>query len=117
VGGIIFGGIFMAFYIAKTHFIWDFSTLRTIHGLPLAADFANYWSASKLVLSGHPVMAYNINELHEVQQQAFGTHHYYGCGWYYPPHFFLMIFTLGLMPYLLSFCIWIGLILDSDLFY
>ena len=111
VGGLILAGIFLALYIALVSLVWDFSTLRTLSGLPLAADFANYWSAAKLTLSGHPTLAYNINELHEVQQQVFGTHHYYGCGWYYPPIFLLMVLPLGLMPYLLSFSIWIGLTL------
>jgi alpha-1,2-mannosyltransferase len=111
VGGIIIAGIFLALYIGLVSLVWDFSTLRTFNGIPLAADFANYWSASKLTLSGHPAIAYNINELQEVQQQVFGTHHYYGCGWYYPPIFFLMVFPLGLMPYLLSFFIWIAITL------
>jgi hypothetical protein len=84
----------------------DFTTLRASSGLPVAADFANYWSASKLALAGHAPLAYNINELHEVEQQFFGTHHYYGCGWYYPPFAFLWALPLGLMPYLTSLLVW-----------
>jgi len=106
VGGIISAALALWVFFGIGSFSMNFSTLRSGTGLPLAADFANYWAASKLALSGHAALVYNINELHEVEQQFFGTHHYYGCGWYYPPFALFWALPLGLLPYLASLLVW-----------
>jgi len=109
IGGLIIAGVSLVLYIVLTPFIWDFSTLRTQTGLPLAADFSNYWAASKLALSGKPALAYNVNELHGLELQLLGAQHRNLSGFYYPPVFLMMVLPLGLMPYVLSFSIWIGI--------
>jgi hypothetical protein len=106
IGGIICAALALLFFFGVGSAVMDFSTLRSATGLPLAPDFANYWAASKLALSGKAALAYNINELHEVEQQFFGTHHYYGCGWYYPPFALFWALPLGLMPYITSLLVW-----------
>lgn len=106
VGGIISAALSLWVFIFLGSVSMDFTTLRSSTGIPLAADFANYWAASKLALSGHAALAYNINELHEVEQQFLGTHHNYGCGWYYPPFALFWALPLGLMPYLTSLLLW-----------
>jgi hypothetical protein len=111
VGGIVLAAICLFFYHGMLSAFWDFGTLQTSTGLPIAADFANYWSAAKLALAGKATSAYDIKELHEIQQQTFGTHHRYGCGWYYPPTFLLMVLPLGELPYRLAFVVWIGVTL------
>jgi hypothetical protein len=91
---LVFSGALLAIYIIMISILWDFPTKTMIYGgqkKPMAADFANYWSAAKLALSGNPITAYKIKELHKIQQQYFGTHHSYMCGWYYPPTFLLMM--------------------------
>jgi len=108
VGGIILAGLFLTIYVFLISSLWDFSTLRGFDGRPIAIDFSNFWSASKLTLLGKPILAYNINELHEVQRQSLGTQHQYLSGFYYPPVFLLTILPLGLMPYLLSLSVWLG---------
>ena len=107
LGGLIIMVISLCYYTVSVPLIWDFSTLRSSNGLPLAADYATFWSASKLALSGKPADVYNIDELHKKQQQSLGSHHRHGVGWYYPPNFLLMVLPLGLMPYLISFFVWI----------
>lgn len=107
LGGLIIMIISLCYYTISVPVLWDFSTLRSSNGLPLAADYATFWSASKLALSGKPADVYNINELQEVQQQYLGAHHRNGVGWYYPPPFLLIVLALGLMPYLISLFIWI----------
>jgi hypothetical protein len=111
IGGIILAGIFLGIYICLIPFIWDFSTLRTSTGLPLAADFSNFWAASKLALSGKPALAYNIDALHGLELQVLGASHRNLSGFYYPPVFLMVVLPLGLIPYLLSFSIWIGITL------
>ena len=106
IGGIICAALSLWVFLTLGSASMDFSTLRSVTALPLAADFANYWAASKLALAGKAALVYNINELHEVEQQFFGTHHYYGCGWYYPPFALFWALPLGLMPYLTSLLVW-----------
>jgi hypothetical protein len=116
IGGIIVSAIFLILYRFLVPRMWDFSTLRTISGLPLAADFSNYWAASKLTLSGHPALAYNINDLHGLEQQLLGAQHRNLSGFFYPPIFLLMVFPLGLLPYIYSFIMWIAITLIVYLF-
>lgn len=111
LGGIIIASIIIFFYINLIQTVWDFFTLTTYTGLPLAADFANYWSASKLALSGNAELVYDIEKLHNIQLLFLGSTHFYGSGWYYPPTFLLMVLPLGFIPYLVSFSLWIGITL------
>ena len=82
----------------------------------MAPDFSNYWAASKLALSGQPALAYNVNDLHSLELQLLGSQHYHSCGFYYPPVFLLFVLPLGLIPYLLSFSLWIGVTLVLFMF-
>jgi hypothetical protein len=116
IAGIIISGLFLTIYLFIVPYIWDFSTQRTIDGLPLAADFSNFWAASKLALSGQPALAYNVNELHGLEQQLLGAQHRNLSGFYYPPVFLLMIIPLGLMPYIYSFLVWICITLLMYMF-
>ena len=111
IGGLIITGAFLVVYIILIYTVWDFATLRTQTGLPLAADFSNYWAASSFALSGKPVLAYNVHELHGFELQVLGAQHRNLSGFYYPPVFLMMILPLGFMPYLLSFSIFIGITL------
>ena len=56
VGGIISAALSLWFFIVLTSVSMDFTTLRSSTGIPAAADFANYWAASKLALSGHAAL-------------------------------------------------------------
>lgn len=105
--GIILAALSLVCYFGVISTVWDVPALRTSEGLPLAADFANYWSASRLALSGQPASVYNIDVLHGVQQQLLGAQHRYGSGWYYPPGFLLMVLPLGFMPYLPALFVWL----------
>jgi hypothetical protein len=111
IGGSIVAGILLGLYLLWIPQLWDFSTLRTNEGLPLAADFSNYWAAAKLALAGKPALAYNVNDLHELQFRFLGSRHRYLTGFFYPPVFLLLVLPLGLMPYVLSFSMWIGITL------
>jgi hypothetical protein len=106
VTGIIFASLLLCLYICLVFMTWNFNTLTDFKGRPLALDFANFWAASKLALSGKAALAYNVNKLHEVQLLTLGTQHSFECGWHYPPPFFLAVLPLGLLPYLPSLFIW-----------
>ena len=48
VGGLVIMAVCLMFYIGRVSVLWDFSSLRNLEGLPIAADFANLGSASKI---------------------------------------------------------------------
>jgi hypothetical protein len=109
IGGIILGALCLLLYSAIISRNWDFSTLRQSGNLPIARDFATFWAASKLALSGNAAQSYNINELFEIEMQFLGTTHHYQVGYYYPPIFLLLIMPFGLMSYLHAFLLWLGI--------
>ena len=108
VVGLIAATISLVYFGAGVWLNWDFVTLKTSAGYPLAGDYANYWAAAKLALAGKPALAYHVDHLHQVQQQVFGTHCRFGSGWYYPPTFLLAVLPFGLLPFLPSYLIWIS---------
>ena len=111
VVGLIAAALSLGYFATAFWLNWDFTTLKTSAGYPLAGDYANYWAAAKLALAGKPGLAYHLDDLYRVQHQVFGTHCRFGSGWYYPPTFLLAVLPLGLLPFLPSLFIWIGVTL------
>lgn len=81
-------------------------------GYVVGRDFVNTWLGSRLALTGDPgahfgFFAYNA-ALKEVFGENYPTHI-----WSYPPHFLLLSWPLGLMPYLTAYLVYtvLGLVL------
>jgi hypothetical protein len=77
-------------------------------GNPIGADFVQYYAVSVLALDGKGPVAYELSELHQVQQQVIGAE----VGewpWFYPPTFMLVVLPLALTSYLPALAIWLGL--------
>lgn len=106
--GVIFNALLLTFYLLVISAIWDFHTGRTIFGQPIASDFANYWTASSMALSGNPTAPYDIDKLFGFQMKTFGASSTMGVGWYYPPTFLLIVLPLALLPYLPSLFTWLA---------
>jgi hypothetical protein len=69
-------------------------------GRPVPTDFDAFWSGARLVLQGHPALAYDVPAMlaaqHVGAQPAPGQFFPY----LYPPPFLLLSTPLGLLPYL-----------------
>ena len=68
-------------------------------------DFANYWVAGKLVLSGEHMLLFPHDTYFAYLQSIFGPN-YQIHSWSYPPHYLLLMWPLGFLGYeaaLLSF--------------
>lgn len=75
-------------------------------GEPVGTDFSNFWSASKLALSGAPASVYDMAAQYAVQKQQFGAQ----TGFYpffYPPIYLLFVYPLAILPYLTALAIWL----------
>jgi hypothetical protein len=70
----------------------------------VAIDFALYWSASFLALSGEAGAVYDGHSLPKIEKD------FTGCGplnWPYPPTALLTVLPLALAPYFLSLAFWL----------
>jgi hypothetical protein len=79
-------------------------------GRPLGTDFISFWSASRLLLQGHPEAAYDHGSLFAMEQSIGGrdTPLY---TWLYPPVALLFVAPLATLPYLSALYVWIGITL------
>ena len=76
------------------------------NGLGLPTDFVNVWSAGRLVLGGHPDLAYNWDIQKEVQVAVLGQSYPGNFAWHYPPPFLFVASMLAHFPYAVAFLGW-----------
>ena len=76
-------------------------------GRPLGTDFANVWSAGRMVLEGQPQAAFDPRLQQRFQMAYFkiGDGQFYG--WHYPPMFMLVAAPLAMLPYTLALLVWL----------
>lgn len=77
-------------------------------GNPLAQDFIVFWSASQLALSGHAIDAYDSAAIADAEHRAVAAAYNSDNTWQYPPTFLLLVLPLALLPYLLSYLVFMG---------
>ncbi|MGA7810685.1 glycosyltransferase family 87 protein [Bradyrhizobium sp.] len=91
---------FPAAYIAHA-WIYDANG----HGIP--TDFVNVWAAGRMVLEGHPALAYDWDLQKQIEvallQQDFVGHF----AWHYPPPFLSVASFLAQFPYPAAFIGWV----------
>ena len=76
------------------------------NGLGIPTDFVNVWSAGKLVLEGHPALAYDWDIQKQVQVAVLGQSYPGNFAWHYPPPFLLIASLLALFPYAVAYIGW-----------
>jgi arabinofuranan 3-O-arabinosyltransferase len=75
-------------------------------GLGIPTDFVNVWSAGRLVLDGHPALAYDWNIQKQVQIAVLGQSYQGNFAWHYPPPFLFVASMLAQFPYAVAFIGW-----------
>jgi arabinofuranan 3-O-arabinosyltransferase len=75
-------------------------------GLGIPTDFVNVWSAGKLVLEGHPALAYDWDIQKQVQVAVLGQSYPGNFAWHYPPPFLFVASLLALFPYAVAYIGW-----------
>ncbi len=68
----------------------------------LGKDFGNYWLGAREVLAGQGTALFDPVNYQRLLAEAFPTSQA-ARNWSYPPHFLLMIWPLGLLPYPLAY--------------
>ncbi len=76
------------------------------HGLGIPTDFVNVWSAGRLVLDGHPALAYDWDIQKQVQVAVLGQSYDGNFAWHYPPPFLFVAAALAHFPYAAAYIGW-----------
>jgi hypothetical protein len=93
--------LFPAAYFSHA-WIWD------ENGLGVPTDFVNVWAAGKMVLDGHPALAYDW-ELQKQVELALLKQDFIGYfAWHYPPPFLFVASLLAMFPYSVAFIGWVA---------
>jgi hypothetical protein len=76
------------------------------NGLGIPTDFVNVWSAGRLVLDGHPALAYDWDIQKQVQVAVLGQSYEGNFAWHYPPPFLFVAAMLAHFPYAVAYVGW-----------
>ena len=76
------------------------------NGLGIPTDFVNVWSAGRLVLDGHPALAYDWDIQKQVQVAVLGQSYDGNFAWHYPPPFLFVAGMLAHFPYAVAYVGW-----------
>jgi hypothetical protein len=72
---------------------------------PIGRDFVNYWSGGVAVFDGMVPEIFDASLFHPYQERLLG-HGFAQHNWSYPPHMLLLVWPLGLLPYLWALVAW-----------
>src|ERR1700685_1389009 len=75
-------------------------------GLGIPTDFVNVWSAGRLVLDGHPALAYDWGIQKQIQIAVLGQSYEGNFAWHYPPPFLFVAAVLAHFPYAVAYAGW-----------
>jgi len=92
------------FPIAYFSHWWIYDTA----GLGIPTDFVNVWAAGKLVLDGHPAVAYDWDIQKQVELALLGQDFPGYFAWHYPPPFLFVASLLAMLPYSVAFIGWMA---------
>jgi hypothetical protein len=102
---------FALFVINLTFFpaaYFQHAWIYDVDGRGIPTDFVNVWAAGKLVLEGHPALAYDWDIQKQVElallKQDFPAYF----AWHYPPPFLFVASFLALFPYAAAFIGWVS---------
>jgi len=75
-------------------------------GLGIPTDFVNVWAAGRLVLDGHPALAYDWDIQRGIELALLGQDFPGYFAWHYPPPFLFVAAMLAMLPYSVAFIGW-----------
>jgi arabinofuranan 3-O-arabinosyltransferase len=102
---------FVLFVINATFFPIAFFSHWWIYdpnGLGFPTDFVNVWAAGRLVLEGHPALAYDWDVQKQIEVAQLGQNFIGHFAWHYPPPFLFIAALLAQFPYPAAFIGWVS---------
>ncbi len=107
----LFNACFVLFVINASFFPAAYFSHWWIYdpnGLGIPTDFVNVWSAGRLVLDGHPALAYDWDIQKQIQVDLLGQTFIGNFAWHYPPPFLFVAAFLAQFPYAVAFIGWVA---------
>ncbi len=77
-------------------------------GLGIPTDFVNVFAAGRLVLEGHPALAYDWDLQKQLEIALLGQDFVGHFAWHYPPPFLFVAALLAQFPYAVAFIGWVS---------
>ena len=77
------------------------------NGLGVPTDFVNVWAAGRMVLDGHPALAYEWDLQKQVELAVLKQDFIGYFAWHYPPPFLFVASFLAQFPYAAAFVGWV----------
>lgn len=78
------------------------------NGQGIPTDFVNVWAAGRLVLDGHPALAYDWDVQKQVELAVLKQGFLGYFAWHYPPPFLFVASFLAQFPYSVAFVGWVS---------
>jgi arabinofuranan 3-O-arabinosyltransferase len=78
------------------------------NGLGIPTDFVNVWAAGRLVLEGHPALAYDWDIQKQIELDLLRQNFNGYFAWHYPPPFLFVASFLAQFPYAVAFIGWVS---------
>src|ERR1700755_1871428 len=78
------------------------------NGQGIPTDFINVFAAGKLVLSGHPALAYDWDIQKQIELDVLKQDFHGYFAWHYPPPFLFVASFLAQFPYAVAFIGWVS---------
>jgi len=104
-------GCFALFVINATFFpaaYFSHGWIYEASGRGIPTDFVNVWAAGKLVLEGHPALAYDWDIQKQVELALLKQDFPGYFAWHYPPPFLFVAAMLAQFPYAVAFIGWVS---------
>jgi Glycosyltransferase family 87 len=87
---------------------WSHIWISNASGHYSVTDFVNVWAAGKLVLDGHPALAYDWDIEKQVELALVKENFIGYLAWHYPPPFLFVAAFLAQFPYAAAFIGWVS---------
>jgi len=106
----LFNACFVLCVLNATFFAAIWLSGNWIHdkaGLGIPTDFVNVWAAGRLVLEGHPALAYDWDIQRQIELAVLKQDFPGYFAWHYPPPFLFVAAFLAQFPYSVAFAGWV----------
>src|SRR3979490_2552082 len=111
IPGAVFNVCFVLLVINVSYFPTAYFSHWWIYdpsGLGIPTDFVNVWAAGRLVLDGHPALAYDWDIQKQVEVAELGQSFIGNFAWHYPPPFLFVAAFLAQFPYAAALIGWVA---------
>ncbi len=95
------------YIVAAIAMIASATAMIDVFGKPLGYDFITFWGASHLTLAGEPLAAFDFGRILQAEQLAVPANTQVFL-WHYPPVYQMFVAPLALLPYGLSWLVFVG---------